>query len=33
LLGGRHQYRQHMFVSWRLNSKIKFDIKEDLARK
>jgi len=33
LLGERHQYRQHMFISWPLNFKIKFDTDEDFARK
>ena len=33
LLGELHQYCQHKFVSFPLNFKIKFDIKEDFARK
>ena len=33
LLGERHQYRQHLFVSWRINFEIKFDIEDDFARK
>ena len=33
LLGERHQYRQHMFMIWPLNFKLKFDSEEDFARK
>ena len=33
LLGERHQYRQHMFISWPLNFKLKFVIEEDFTRK
>jgi hypothetical protein len=33
LLGERHQYRQHMFMIWPINFKLKFDSEEDFARK